>query len=299
MVNGIEVLSGSTVVQAINCGQLAGGTITINPSTFTNQGSLQASHGETLNVSGLTGNLNTASVSDSGSSLLISGTNWVNDQACSAPSGTTLSFGGTWTNPSSITADGATVTLNGVWTNSSTITATNSTLNLGDQSSSSSNVWSNTGTISATNSTVNLGGQFTLGDLGTFNRTGGTVNLTGTLYNIDAKWNATSTDNRWNPTSDFSTGNGNPNGIWTYGWMDNSFMTFTPYVNHDDSSWYGGVSDTAHCVAKHLRRLGQWSRAGQLSLHPGNGAQPSRPTMDRSYGRKRGGTRFGAVLAGR
>ena len=42
MVNGIEVLSGSTVVQAINCGQLAGGTITINPSTFTNQGTLQA-----------------------------------------------------------------------------------------------------------------------------------------------------------------------------------------------------------------------------------------------------------------
>ena len=40
LVNGIEVLSGSTVVQAINCGLLAGGTITINPSTFTNQGTL-------------------------------------------------------------------------------------------------------------------------------------------------------------------------------------------------------------------------------------------------------------------
>ena len=45
LVNGIEVLSGSTVVQAINCGLLAGGTITINPGTFTNQGSLQASDG--------------------------------------------------------------------------------------------------------------------------------------------------------------------------------------------------------------------------------------------------------------
>ena len=34
-------------VQAINCGELAGGTITINPGSFTNQGSLQVSNGET------------------------------------------------------------------------------------------------------------------------------------------------------------------------------------------------------------------------------------------------------------
>ena len=40
------------------------------------------------------------------------------------------------------------------------------------------------------------------------------------------------------------------------------------------------------------------SRAGQLSLHPGNGCAAFRPTMDRSYGRKRGGTHFGAVLPG-
>ena len=52
LVNGIKVLSGSTVMQAINCGELAGGTITINPGTFTNQGSLQASNGETLNLGG-------------------------------------------------------------------------------------------------------------------------------------------------------------------------------------------------------------------------------------------------------
>ena len=177
LVNGIEVLSGSTVVQAINCGLLPGGTITVNPSTFANQGSLQASHGETLNVNNLVGNLNTASVTDAGSSLSVSGTNWVNDQARSAPNGTALSFGGTWTNPSPITANGATVTLNGVWSNSTTIAATNCTLNLGN----GSNAWSNTGTITATNSTTNLGGNFTLAALGTFNRVGGAVNLTGTL----------------------------------------------------------------------------------------------------------------------
>jgi RHS repeat-associated protein len=63
-----------------------------------------------------------------------------------------------------------------------TITVTNSTLSL------SSN-WSNNGTIVATNSTLNLAGSFTRATLGNFVRTGGTVNLTGTLYgglNLDA-----------------------------------------------------------------------------------------------------------------
>ena len=44
-VNGIEVLSAGVPVQQINCGELAGGTITINPSTFTNQGTLAATEG--------------------------------------------------------------------------------------------------------------------------------------------------------------------------------------------------------------------------------------------------------------
>ncbi|MHC5029016.1 MAG: Ig-like domain-containing protein, partial [Planctomycetota bacterium] len=43
--------------------------------------------------------------------------------------------------------------------------------------------WSNTGTITMDGSTVNLGGTFTLAELGSFNRTGGTVNLIGTLNN--------------------------------------------------------------------------------------------------------------------
>ena len=78
---------------------------------------------------------------------------------------------------------GETLTLDGAWSNAagSTISASGGTLNLGDQSSSSTNAWSNLGTITATNSTVNLGGQFSVADLGTFNRNGGAVNLTGTL----------------------------------------------------------------------------------------------------------------------
>ena len=48
--NGLELLSGTTPVLAINAGLLAGGTITINPTTFTNQGALQASNGGTLTL---------------------------------------------------------------------------------------------------------------------------------------------------------------------------------------------------------------------------------------------------------
>ena len=80
---------------------------------------------------------------------------------------------GTFTNSGMLEAkNGGTLFVNGTWTNSSTIVATDSTLSL-------SGTWNNTGTISATNSTTNLGGSFTLANLGTFNRTTGTVNLTG------------------------------------------------------------------------------------------------------------------------
>jgi hypothetical protein len=58
--------------------------------------------------------------------------------------------------------------------NTGTITATDSTLTL-------DGTWTNAGTLTATNSTVNLDGAFTLASLGTFQRTGGTVNLNGVL----------------------------------------------------------------------------------------------------------------------
>ncbi|MFN0057961.1 MAG: beta strand repeat-containing protein [Planctomycetota bacterium] len=49
-----------------------------------------------------------------------------------------------------------------------------STMNLAD-------TWSSSGTISETNSTINLGGSFTLATFGTFVRSGGSVNVTGTF----------------------------------------------------------------------------------------------------------------------
>ena len=171
-------IGGDTVVNqgTISANAQAGGTITVNPTTFTNQGTLEAENGEALNVSGLTGNLGKATLSGSGSSLSLSGTSFVVNQGLSVGAGQTLTLGGTWSN-----AVG------------STIAATGATLNLGN----SSNAWSNAGTITATNSTVNLGGSFTVAGLGSFTRSGGTVNLTGTLDNTGTTLALTATTGSW------------------------------------------------------------------------------------------------------
>ena len=50
----------------------------------------------------------------------------------------------------------------------------------------------------AIDSTVNLGGVFTLAGLGTFDRTGGTVNLTGTLDNTGTTLALDATTGSWN-----------------------------------------------------------------------------------------------------
>ena len=58
--------------------------------------------------------------------------------------------------------------------------------------------WSNTGTITSTNnSTIELGGTFTLAELGTLDRTGGTVNLTGTLDNTGTTLALDNTTGSW------------------------------------------------------------------------------------------------------
>ena len=70
---------------------------------------------------------------------------------------------------------GAVTILEGAWSNAGAINASGGgALNLNGD-------WTNPGTITANEATVNLGGAFTLADLGTFNRTGGAVNLTGVL----------------------------------------------------------------------------------------------------------------------
>jgi len=70
---------------------------------------------------------------------------------------------------------GAVTILEGETKNTGTIRAT------GGGTMTIQGAWNNTGTITVDEGTLNLGGTFRLADLGTVNRTGGTVNLTGVL----------------------------------------------------------------------------------------------------------------------
>ncbi len=93
-------------------------------------------------------------------------------------------IGGNFVNSGFLSAEGGTLTITGQWVNDESVVATaGATLNLGDQNPATTNLWTNIGTLSADSSTVNLGGDLTPTALGNFNRSGGTVNLTG-LFNL-------------------------------------------------------------------------------------------------------------------
>ncbi len=75
----------------------------------------------------------------------------------------------------------------------------------------------------------------------------------------------------WNPAVEYSTTNGNPNGVWTYGGMDTGFATFTPHPTHTTDSWSGTSSIW-------LNTTGSTSYGvppGNISLHPGASNEPS------------------------
>jgi fibronectin-binding autotransporter adhesin len=85
---------------------------------------------------------------------------------------------------------GGTLTLNGTWGNSGALTANGSTLTLGG-------TWSNAGSIRFTNSVLNIGGTVALANLGQLHRSGGTVNLTGTLNLGGGTLNLNATSGSW------------------------------------------------------------------------------------------------------
>jgi hypothetical protein len=107
-------------------------------------------------------------------------------------------------------AGGGLFTLNGM-TNAGTISGTtNTTLtttNLQNAASGTvtttagtitlNGTWHNAGVINSINGTVNLGGTFVFGDVGTLNRTGGTVNITGTLNNTGSTLTLDATTGSW------------------------------------------------------------------------------------------------------
>ncbi len=94
----------------------------------------------------------------------------------------------------------------------------------------------------------------------------------------------------WNPATDFFSTTTNPNGVWSYGWMDTEFKTFTPYVNKrvnpsGYSNWYGWAGDETPAVALNGQSVAiNGVPAGAMLLHPGNGNEPSVLRWTAPYG---------------
>jgi hypothetical protein len=74
-------------------------------------------------------------------------------------------------------------------------------------------------------------------------------------------------------TNDFSVTNGNPNGVWTYGWRNGT--TFTPYTDAQSNPgtsilWRGDIGgDGTPMIWKNLSGSTSYGvQPGQVSLHP-------------------------------
>src|SRR5207249_3257374 len=101
-------------------------------------------------------NLGTISAETAGRFVQINGQNFVNQGTLEAKNGSTLTIGTSQSSLGNVSVTGSTLNLNGNWAAQQ---------------------------IDANSSTLNLGGTFTPAALGAFERTGGTVNLTGTVSN--------------------------------------------------------------------------------------------------------------------
>ncbi len=132
-------------------------------------------------------------LSTAAGTITLGGTNWTNDGTIQAQNGDSLTLNGTavaspathaWTNDA-----GHTIMVTG----GGTLTLQSSAATTADNTG-----WLNLGTLSSNASTVDLGGFFTVKGLGTYNRTGGTVNLTGTLNNAASTLVLNTTTGSWN-----------------------------------------------------------------------------------------------------
>lgn len=76
--------------------------------------------------------------------------------------------------------------------------------------------------------------------------------------------------------ADFSTTRGNPNGVWTYGWMPTDFSSFALGSLWNESHWTGLLSnDPAPTVWKNTGALAYGVPTDWVSLHPGPQCQVS------------------------
>jgi hypothetical protein len=79
-----------------------------------------------------------------------------------------------------------------------------------------------------------------------------------------------------NATIDFSLDKGNPNGVWSYGWMPTDFSAFNIYTTHSEIQWYGPLGgDRTPCIWKQAAGTSYGVPSGWISLHPGPGTEPS------------------------
>jgi hypothetical protein len=84
----------------------------------------------------------------------------------------------------------------------------------------------------------------------------------------------------FNATTDFSSVNGNPNGVWSYGWMPVDFSSFNLYTNSGNTDvrigWLGWASDLSPQVLFNPSVQESYGvPPGWLSMHPGPETQPS------------------------
>ncbi len=87
----------------------------------------------------------------------------------------------------------------------------------------------------------------------------------------------------YDATSDFSINNGNPNGVWSYGWMPTDFSTFNLYTHYILQepmrllTWYReGSSDyTPQIVRNDGSDTFNGIAPGQLALHPSSAYEAS------------------------
>ncbi|MBL8483215.1 MAG: DUF4347 domain-containing protein, partial [Rhodocyclaceae bacterium] len=154
----------------------AGGQLTLGAGV-----TVTGSGGTVGHISGWGGPSNVSVVNlgsigpDRGGTIFLTGTSVNNQGSLVASGGGTLALQpASWTN-----AAGASININ---TGSFTLAGN----------------YNNAGTINASNATVNLGGNFTLAQLGSFTRSGGTVNLTGTLDNSASTLTLDASTGSWN-----------------------------------------------------------------------------------------------------
>ena len=176
-----EILGGagdSLVNQGVLTAEGTGARLTVNTVDFENQGTMSATDGGLLFIGGSrTSNWRNAANGRiiATNATVLCGSDWENHGLLRFVDTVAQFNRGSPADP---------------WTNFGTIEAVNSTLELSGQ-------WDNDGVIDVTDTAVELAGQLTTESIGTFNRSGGTVRITGLLDNSASTLNLNTQTGSW------------------------------------------------------------------------------------------------------